>query len=108
MINQRSDGVIVVEGELNHRNVEAFQNALENLTLEPGGEIVFAMSGFDVDDGIAVVTAINALRDLLERVSRLKLLCAPQILCHNFYRLGMLETGGAIELIDMREDEPYG
>lgn len=107
-ISQRSDGVLVVEGELNHLNAEAFQRTLDLLNVEPSSEIVFAMFAFDVDDGIAVVTAINALRDLLKRVSRLKLTRAPQILCHNLYRVGMLETGKAIELIDMREDEPYG
>jgi hypothetical protein len=107
-IRQQSDGVIVVEGELNQRNVEAFQSALDGLTLMSGGEIVFVMFGFDVDDGIAVVTAINAFRELLKRVSRLKLIGAPQLLCHNIYRVGMLETGDAVELIDMREDEPYG
>lgn len=107
-ITQRQDGVIVVEGELNHRNAEVFQSALDSLNIEPNGEIVFVMFGFDVDDGIAVVTAINALRDLLKRVSKVKLIGAPQILCHNIYRVGMLETGNDIELIDMREDEPYG
>jgi hypothetical protein len=107
-VTRRQDGVIVVEGALNQRNAEAFQSALESLNLEPNGEIVLAMFGFDVDDGIGVVTAINALRDLLKRASKLKLIGAPQILCHNLYRVGMLELGHAVELIDMREDEPYG
>lgn len=107
-ITQRGDGAIVVKGELNYLNAEAFQSALDSLPAEPTGEIVFVMFDFDVDDGIAVVTTINALRDLLKRASKLTLIGAPQILCHNIYRVGMLETGKAIELIDMREDEPYG
>jgi hypothetical protein len=107
-VTQRPDGAIVVEGALNQHNAEAFQSALESLNLEPNGEIVLAMFGFDIDDGLGVVTAINALRDLLKRASKLKLIGAPQILCHNLYRVGMLELGKAIELIEMREDEAYG
>ena len=107
-IVRRSDGAIVIEGELNHHNAERFQGALDSLKFEPNSEIVMDLFGFDVDDGLAVVMAINALRDLLKRIRKLTLIGAPQILCHNLYRVGLLDSNNAIELIDMREDEPYG
>jgi anti-anti-sigma regulatory factor len=107
-LSRRSDGAIVIEGELDHRNAVDFQGTLESLKVEPNSEIVLELFGFDVEDGIAVVTAINALRDLLKRVSKLTLIGAPQMLCHNLYRVGLLESTSAIELLAMREDEPYG
>lgn len=99
---------MVIEGELDHRNAERFQDALELLRVEPNSKLVFDLFGFDVEDGVGVATAINALRDLLKRVSKLTLIGAPQMLCHNLYRVGLLESSGAIELLAMREDEPYG
>jgi anti-anti-sigma regulatory factor len=105
---KRRDGVIVIEGELNHLNATAFQQALESFNVEPGSPIVLDMFGFDIDDGVSVAIAVNALRDLLKRASKIQLTGAPQILCHNLYRVGLLESNTAIELIDMREDEPYG
>ena len=105
---QRDDGAIAIEGELNQFNAESFQAALQSLDVEQNGKMVFDMFGFDVEDGVGVAIAINALRDLLKRVGKLQLLGAPQILCHNLYRVGLLDAHSAIELIDMREDEPYG
>jgi anti-anti-sigma regulatory factor len=99
---------MVIEGELNHRNAEVFEQALKSLEVEANGRLVLVMSGFDVDDGIGVATAINGLRDLLKRVDRLQLTGAPQILCHNLYRVGLLDANTKIELLDMRQDEPYG
>lgn len=99
---------MVIEGELNFANAEAFEKALAALEVEANGKLVLDMFGFDVDDGVGVATAINALRDLLKRVGRLQLTSAPQILCHNLYRVGLLDANTTIELVDMRQDEPYG
>jgi anti-anti-sigma regulatory factor len=106
-ISSRSDGAMVMEGVLSQRNAEDFQSALDSLSVEANGEMTFDLFGFDVEDGVAVATFINALRDLLKRVGRVKLIGAPQILCHNLYRVGLLESNSAIELVAMREDEPY-
>jgi anti-anti-sigma regulatory factor len=105
---RREAGAIAIEGELTHVNAEAFEKALTTLDVEANGRLVLDMFGFDIDDGVGVATAINALRDLLKRVGRLQLTGAPQILCHNLYRVGLLDANTTIELIDMRQDEPYG
>jgi anti-anti-sigma regulatory factor len=105
---KRQDGAIIIEGDLNHENAEAFRQALGLLKAEPDSKTVLDMSGFDVDDGIGVAIAINALRDLLERAGWVQLIGAPQILGHNLYRVGLMGANTTIELIDMREDEPYG
>jgi anti-anti-sigma regulatory factor len=106
--SRREDGAIVIEGELNSGNAEAFEKTMNSLAVESDGKLVLQMFGFDIVDGVGVATAINGLRDLLKRVDRLRLTGAPQILCHNLYRVGLLDAGSRIELIDMRQDEPYG
>jgi hypothetical protein len=105
---QRDDGTIIIEGELSQGNAAAFQQTLASLNVKPDSKLAFDMFGFDVEDGVSVAIAVNALRDLLKRVSRLQLIGAPQILCHNIYRVGLLGSNTTIELTDMREDEPYG
>jgi anti-anti-sigma regulatory factor len=107
-ISSAADGVIAIEGELNEENAAEFEQALAEVTVESGSEMVLLMSAFEVADGVALATAINALRRLLRRAGRLKIIGAPQMLGHNLYRLGMLDAGDRIELIAMRVEEPYG
>ncbi|MBI3654640.1 MAG: STAS domain-containing protein [Acidobacteria bacterium] len=107
-ISRRSDGVIVIEGELTQDHAAEFQVALAALQAASDAAMIFDLFGFEVADGLAVATTINALRELLQRTGKVTLLGAPQMLAHNLYRVGMLEANSAIALIDMREDEPYG
>ncbi len=105
-IIQHSDTALALEGELSQSNVEGFEQAMAALKIN--AEVVaLDMLEFDVDDGLAIATAINAIRHLLKQTKKVKLIAAPQILCHNLYRVGLLELGTAIELVAMREDEPY-
>ena len=106
-IMQHTDAAIGIEGELNQMNAAAFEQTLAALKINAEA-IALDMLEFDVDDGLAIATAINAIRHLLTQTRKVKLIAAPQILCHNLYRIGLLELGTAIELVAMREDEPYG
>ncbi len=106
-IIQHSDAAIGIEGELNQANAAVFEQQIAALEINPDG-VALDLIEFDVGDGIAIATAINAIRHLLKRTKKVKLIGAPQILCHNIYRVGLLETGTHIELVAMREDEPYG
>jgi anti-anti-sigma regulatory factor len=101
-----SDAAIGIEGELCEANAAAFEAAVATLKVNPEA-VALDMLEFDVEDGIAIATAINAIRQLLSQSKKLKLIAAPQILCHNLYRVGLLELGTRIELVAMREDEPY-
>jgi hypothetical protein len=67
----------------------------------------FDLADLDIEDGVAATEAVNAVRLLSSRVTRLRIIAAPQVLAHNLYRTGMLATG-KIELVDMREDEAFG
>lgn len=99
---------ILVEGDLREQNASDFESRVRTLVVEPGGSLILDLRGLDIEDGVALATCINSLRELRARTSGLVLRGAPQMLGHNLYRTGMLEGPGAVELIDMRLDEPSG
>ncbi|HKP12299.1 MAG TPA: STAS domain-containing protein [Blastocatellia bacterium] len=94
------------EGDVTADNAGEFARQLLALGADAGGEIRLDLRGLDIDDGVAIAVIVNALRQLSSRAAKLILVAAPQMLCHNLYRIGLL--GGRIELVDMREDEPAG
>ncbi|HEX5734264.1 MAG TPA: STAS domain-containing protein [Blastocatellia bacterium] len=98
----------MVEGELCEATASELDALFETFASEPSGAVTLDLSGLDIDDGAGLAAAINFLRRLRSRSSRLVLTGAPQMLCHNLYRVGMLEGNHPIELIDMRQDEPSG
>ena len=59
----------------------------------------------EITDGPATARMVDAVRLLLARFSRLRLVRAPQALAHTIYRVGMLRPGGRIELVEPREEE---
>ena len=89
-------------------NAHELEELLRDFAAETGSVVRLDLSKLDIDDGAGLATAINALRRVRARSSKLVLAGAPQMLCHNLYRLGFLEGRRAIELVDMREDEPAG
>ena len=98
---------VVIEGELTEANAEEFEQRMNELIREPGQKITLDLYGLDIDDGVALATFINLLRRLHARNARLVLKGAPQMLGHNLYRVGLLDSD-ALTLIDMRLDEPSG
>ncbi len=64
------------------------------------------LSRLDIEGGVAIAAAVNAIRALAACSKRVIISGAPQMLGHNLYRIGMLE--GAIEFVDIRLDEPLG
>ena len=101
-----------IEGELTEANAQEFERRLQSFGAKAmrcgSTERILEISRLDIEDGVALVTSINALRSLRARSRRLIVSGAPQILGHNLYRTGMLDGSAAIELVDMRLDEPNG
>ena len=101
-----------IEGELTEANAPEFERRLQAFgakAMRRGStERILEISRLDIEDGVALVTTINALRALRARSRRLVLRGAPQMLGHNLYRTGMLDGSAAIELVDMRLDEANG
>jgi anti-anti-sigma regulatory factor len=103
-IERTSDDSAVIEGELNSENAAEFESFLRSVETQ-GKTFTLDLTACDIEDGAALTVAVNALRELRARFSRVIVARAPQLLGHNLYRLGLLES---IELVDMREDEPSG
>ncbi|HEX8183306.1 MAG TPA: STAS domain-containing protein [Blastocatellia bacterium] len=99
---------VIIEGDLTSDNAAQLEGQLRALKVEPGLAIVLDLSGLDIDDGVALATAINSLRELRNRAVKIVITGAPQMLGHNLYRVGLLDGRDAVELIDMRLDEPGG
>ena len=99
---------VIIEGDLTSDNAAQFEQRLRALNAALNRAIILNLSGLDIDDGVALATAINSLRELRSRSAKIILIGAPQMLCHNLYRVGLLDGLGAVELIDMRLDEPSG
>lgn len=107
LVIQSSGHAIIIEGDLTASNADEFAHGLLALDPDARGEIKLDLRGLDIDDGAAIAVAVNAIRQLGARASRLILIGAPQMLCHNLYRIGLLGSGH-LELVDMRQDEPAG
>jgi anti-anti-sigma regulatory factor len=108
MTGHTSREPVIIEGELSQSNASEFKARLRELDAERGQVLTLDLSGLDIEDSIAVATAINSLRELSTRRVRVVLRGAPQMLCHNLYRVGLLGGSNAIELVEMRFDEPAG
>ena len=104
---QRQESAIIIEGDLTASNADEIARCLLALNPDARGEITLDLRGLDIDDGAAIAVAVNAIQQLCARTSKLILIGAPQMLCHNLYRIGLL-AGGHLELVDMRQDEPAG
>ena len=102
------DESISLVGDLNALNADTFSADAAKLGVGARRSITLNLYSFDIDDGVALATCINVLRELRSRVNKLVLRGAPQMLGHNLYRVGMLDGSSAIELTDMRLDEPSG
>lgn len=106
-VTARRANQLIIEGDLTASNAEQFARGLLALDPDARGEIRVDLRALDIDDSAALAVAVNALRQLCARTSKLILIGAPQMLCHNLYRIGLL-GGSHLELVDMRQDEPAG
>jgi anti-anti-sigma regulatory factor len=108
IIERSASGAVIIEGDLSCENSAEFERRMRELNTASGRAMILDLSGLDIDDGVALATAINIVRELRNRSAKIVLRGAPQMLGHNLYRVGLLDEGGALELIDMRFDEPGG
>lgn len=94
----------IIRGDLDAFGARLVLGALE---AEPGGsEIgVLFLEEAELLDGSATAQMVDAVRLLLERFERVKLIRSPQILAHSIYRVGMLAGNTRLELVEPREEE---
>lgn len=98
---------LVIAGELNTVNIGLLVRYLRNLRLAPQGDLTLLLDGLDASHGASLALFISLLRELRLHQRSLTLVGAPQVLGHNLYRANLLVGTHAIQLVGMREDEPY-
>ena len=107
-INLREQGsTLVITGDLAARDAEKLEQWFQQLPTQNTPQSL-ELGELEIIDGVAATHMVNLVRLILERNGVVTLSGSPQLLAHNLYRAGLLYEGCAIQLIDMREDEPYG
>jgi anti-anti-sigma regulatory factor len=96
---------IVIKGEINSHNWVDVRRALAKPAFR-GQQLVMDLGQLEIEGGEVLTELVDGLRRLRKTVASLTLTGAPQMLCHNLYRVGALAGSDRIGLIDMRQDEP--
>lgn len=65
------------------------------------------LDDLELDEGVEVARWIDRIRALLRAHGRVRVRACPQMLAHTLYKTGMLRDG-RVELIAVRNEEPYG
>lgn len=96
-----------IDGELDHRNTLVLHAWCEEIS-ELHEPRMLDLAGLEIHDSEGIGAAVDAVRKLLQHTPALTILHAPHLLAHTLYRIGMLEPGGRLELVEPRQEEPYG
>lgn len=104
---RKEAGVLVLSGELCGNDAEKLEQWYHLLEVHETPQQL-ELSELDIVDGVAATHMLNIVRLTLNRCGTATLIGSPQSLAHNLYSAGLLFPGCAINLIGMREDEPYG
>ena len=75
---------------------QVFEIDLGELDLDPG-----------VAGGLMVARWVDELRARMRDHGRVRVYSCPQMLAHTLYKVGLLRDG-RLELVGVREEEPYG
>ncbi len=70
-----------------------------------GGKVELLMEDAELTDSVSVTRMVDAVRCLLRNFDQVRLIYSPQMLAHSIYKVGMLQGGAGLELVDPREEE---
>ena len=65
------------------------------------------LAELEFERGVELTHWVDEVRARLRTHGRLRVRHCPQMLAHTLYKVGMLRDG-RLELVDTREEEPYG
>ncbi|MBI2131632.1 MAG: hypothetical protein HYT99_02225 [Candidatus Tectomicrobia bacterium] len=100
----REGARFTLSGDVDAASAEKILRALVEKSGEgEGAELLLEEA--EITGGPATARMVDAVRLLLARFARLRLVRAPQALAHTLYRVGMLRPGSRLELIAPREEE---
>jgi hypothetical protein len=95
-------GEVIAAGDVSAAQAPAFCAALLAAARRGEGPARLALEALDLDDGVAVALAVDAVR-ALGRERGVVLVRAPQMLAHTLYKIGAV--GSRIALEAPRYDE---
>lgn len=102
-----ADGRCVrLSGTLSHDTAGTLRKKLDRW--RPAGAVELDLTELEITDASGVLASVDAIRALAAARERIVIRGAPLLLGHNLYRAGLLERDSGLELVAMREDEPYG
>ena len=112
-MNEQSLGFTVAEesahttisGFINRGNIIAFVQKVTAHPLAISQVTVFEMSDLEIEDGLALVTTVNMLRAIGQRIARLIIRGAPTLLTDSLYKQGLLDGSHGILLEEPAIDE---
>ena len=93
-------------GDLTVHHVDTLRTQLEHCSYTT--HVKIELDALDIDDAIAVTELLNLIRETLPKVASLTLFRAPQTLAHDLYRAHLLRPDIPLELVEPREELPYG
>ncbi|MEM7151758.1 MAG: hypothetical protein AAF799_02905 [Myxococcota bacterium] len=68
---------------------------------------VLELAELDIDDGPSLARLVTRIRELMREHGQVHIHDCPQLLAHTLYKAGELRHG-ALTLVSVREEEPYG
>ena len=99
--------VIIMEGTLAYPTAGSVEGLLTNLWGKTDDQGVLDLTDLDIEDTEGTLALFDLLRARYRAGRPITLIGAPQMLCHNLYRAGMLDGANAVRLVAMRQDEPF-
>ncbi|AOV18257.1 hypothetical protein BJI67_15365 [Acidihalobacter aeolianus] len=108
LVRRDADGILHLQGELVARDLPGFLECLAaELQADVMGNITLDLAELDLLDATAVIGLLERLRGLADSGRTVVVRHAPQNLAHSLYRVGALSHPG-LQLVEPREEEPYG
>jgi hypothetical protein len=72
-----------------------------------GRPVELDLAELELASGVEVARWVDELRARARTHGRVRVRACPQMLAHTLYKAGLLRDG-SIELVDVRQEEPYG
>ena len=92
-----------IEGEVEADVAALFAEQLAQMTREDA-PVTLDLSEADVEDAKTCATLVEAIRSTAKRVGGLQVLAPPQVIAHTLYRIGALQEGGVIHVVEPRQE----
>ena len=96
-----------IREEIDGSACDCLEHFWDRFVSDPFSEVRVEMGGVDAIDSQGVAQMVTLLRRNLAEGACLVLDAPPQVLAHTLYKVGLLEPGQRVALLNARSEEPY-